>query len=53
MNRLLFLFEIKPIFQHASSATSMLSQMICLLKMMALDIIIILEEALRIFFCKR
>ena len=40
-----FVFEMKPIFQLASVTTSVLNQMICLLKMVALDIIIILEEA--------
>ena len=48
-------FEMKPIFQLARVTTSVLNQMICLLKMMALDIIIILEEAIRriVFFTKR
>jgi len=50
-----FVFEMKPIFQLASVTTSVLNQMICLLKMVSLDIIIILEEAIRriVFFTKR
>ena len=49
-----FVFEVKPIFQLASVTTSDLNQMICLLKMVAFDIIIILEEAIRriVFFTK-
>ena len=49
-----FVFEVKPIFQLASVTTSDLNPMICLLKMVAFDIIIILEEAIRriVFFTK-